>query len=258
MTRWMTCGLVAAGMALSLWAGTAMAQDGDPGTAYAYVTYFECDAGSEFRADEIVQRSYKPHYDAAVEAGDIVQWSWLSHFMGGKWRRALVLTALNMDDLLAAAGALGEAIAENTPEAGRVFTEVCPAHEDYIWQTVEGVGSTEVGTARGEIGFSVYMDCDLTREERVDEIVRDTFGPIYDARIASGELASWTWLAHNVGGKWRRLLSLTAEDHNTMMRVRAEILEEVRSGRSERAFNQLNEICQDHQDYMWDIQQETP
>ena len=60
--------------------------------------------------------------------------SWLSHFVGGEWRRALVLSTTNMDDLLAAAGALGEAIQESTPEAGRVFTEVCPEHEDYIWE----------------------------------------------------------------------------------------------------------------------------
>ena len=235
----------------------ALAQD-DAVTGLAYVTYFECDPSREFRADEIIERSYKPHYDAAVEAGDIVQWSWLSHFVGGKWRRALVLSATDMDDILSAAGALGEVIADSTPEAGRVFTEVCPIHEDYIWQTVPTVGGAAVGTERGAAGFSTYMNCDTNRQERADEIMSETLGPVYDGHVEDGGLTSWTWLAHNVGGQYRRLLSLTASDHNTMMRTRSEILNELRTGRVQRAFNQFNDICPDHTDYMWDVVLETP
>jgi hypothetical protein len=228
------------------------------GPAYVYVTYFLCDAGREFRADEIIERSFKPHYDSAVEAGEILQWSWLSHFVGGQWRRALVIGAGNMDDLLAAAGALGEAIQDSTPEAGRVFTEVCPEHEDYIWRTIPGIGGNAVGTERGSAGFSTYWNCDVNQEDRVDELVRETLGPVYDARIANGDLVSWTWLAHDVGGEWRRMLSMTATDHNAMMRTRDAIIAEMQSGRTGRALSQMNEICPDHEDLMWDIRYETP
>ena len=235
----------------------AVAQSDTAATAYAYVTYFECDPANEFRADEIVAHSFAPHYNSALEEGEILSWSWLGHFVGGKYRRALVLTARQMDQLLFAAGALGEVIEEQTPEAGRVFTEVCPVHEDYIWETVPGVNAA-VGEHRGKVGFSVYMDCDVNGEERADELMRDVFGPIYDAQIAAGGLTTWSWLAHNVGGKWRRLLSLTSTDHNTMMRARAAILADMRAGRTARSFNQLNDICPDHQDYMWDIRIENP
>ena len=238
--------------------GVVLAQENGTNTAYAYVTYFECDAGREYRADEIIERSFKPHYDAAVESGEILQWSWLSHFIGGKWRRALVITTGNMDDLLATAGALGEAIEESTPEAGRVFTEICPVHEDYIWETVPEVTASTPGGDRGNVGFSVYMDCDLNREDRVDQIMGETIGPLYNAQMAAGNLVSWNWLSHNVGGKWRRLLSLTAADHNTMMHARGEVLGELGSGRAQRAFDQMNEICPDHEDYLWDVQFETP
>lgn len=250
--------VVATFMILIAAPATTLAQAGDSETALAYVTYFKCDAGREYRADEIIERSYKPHYDAAVQAGDILAWSWLTHFVGGEWRRALVLSAGNIDDLLAAAGALGEAIEEATPEAGRVFTEVCPSHEDYIWQSVPDVGGAVVGGERGAAGFSIYMDCDVNREERVDELMSETLGPVYDSYVADGKLATWTWLAHNVGGQYRRLLSLTASDHNTMMKTRAEIIAQLQTGRLQRAYNQMNEICPDHQDYMWDIQLETP
>ena len=255
MKRIVLVGLVAG---LLMIASPLMAQDGEAPTGYAYVTYFQCDAGREYRADEIIERTYKLHYDAAVEAGDIQQWSWLAHYVGGPWRRALVLTAADLDDLLNAAGALGEVIEELTPEAGRVFTEICPAHEDYVWETVPSVGGTAAGSSRGAAGFSTYIDCDVNREERVDELMRESIGPIYDKHVANGGLVSWTWLAHNVGGQWRRLLSLTASDHSTMMRTRAAINGELSSGRAARAFNQMNEICPDHHDYMWDIKFETP
>jgi len=235
----------------------ALAQD-EPATAYIYVTYFECNPSGEARADEIVKRNFGPHYDAAVAGGDIRSWSWLAHFVGGKWRRALVLTASNMDDLLDSAGALGEIIEDATPEAGRVFTEVCDAHEDYIWEASAGSASAEVGSERGPAGFSMYLQCDQNEEEKADQIVTDSIAPIYNRQVAEGNLVSWGWLRHNVGGQWRRLLTSTAADHKTMMKTRAAIAKELRSGRTERALRQLTEICPVHSDYMWDIQIETP
>ena len=236
----------------------ALAQDDEPRTGYIYVTYFICDTARETRADEIIDRTFAPHYNAAVEAGDIVSWSWLAHYVGGPWRRALVLTATNMDDLLDASGALGEIIGEATPEAGRVFTEVCAEHVDYVWQTVDQTMSAPMGTERGSAGFSMYLECDLSEERRADEIVAETIGPIYNDQIAKGNLKSWSWLQHNVGGNFRRLLTSTADDHKTMMRARAEIIAQMAEGRTRRAADQLNEICPKHQDYMWDIQIETP
>ena len=163
-----------------------------------------------------------------------------------------------MDDLLDAAGALGEIIADTTPEAGRAFNEACPVHEDYIWETSPGIGGAELGQARAEAGFSAYFECDSSQEERADEIVRDVLGPIYDRHVDSGGLATWAWLKHNVGGPYRRLLSATAIDHKTMMQSRAEIVAELNRGRTKRAFTQFGEICPKHQDYMWDILIENP
>lgn len=235
----------------------ASAQERRP-AAYAYVTYFECDAALEFRADEIIARNYKPHYDAAIEAGEILSWSWLAHYVGGKWRRVLLLTAADMETLLASAGALGEAILQTTPQSGRDFTEVCGAHVDYIWEAAPEVGGTPAGTERGPVGFSTYFDCDVNREADADRLVRDVMGPIYNAEMESGGLTSWTWLRHNMGGRWRRLLSLTATDHMTMMTTRARVLAKLQEGRNQRRFEAFNDICPDHEDYMWDIQIENP
>ena len=235
-----------------------LAQDEGTQTGFAYVTYFECSQAAEARADEIVIRNYAPHYNTALEQGDIASWSWLAHYVGGRWRRALVLTATNMDDLLDSAGALGEIIAEATPEAGRAFSEACPRHEDYIWETATGIGGVVLGQERAEAGFSVYFECDAAREERADEIMRDVLGPIYDRQVANGGLVTWTWLKHNVGGEFRRLLSATGSDHKSIMKTRMAIVAEFNQGRTKRAFTQFSEICPTHQDYMWDIQIENP
>ena len=246
-------------MLLMLAPAWVTAQDEAVQTAYVYATYYTCDPSMETRADEIIQRSYATHYDAAVEAGNIASWSWLAHFVGGQWRRVLVLTALDMDDLLDASGALGEIIEEATPEAGRVFSEVCGEHVDYIWETIDGIGAITVGEGRGGVAaFSTYMVCDISREDRADDIMKDTFAPIYDKYLTSGDIASWGWLQHNVGGEYRRLLTVTAADHKAMMASRVSIIAELRSRRNQRAFNQFNEICHSHRDYMWDIRVENP
>lgn len=243
---------------LLVFSASAGAQPQTPRLAYVYVTYFECNPATEARADEIVARTYAPHYNAAVEHGDILGWSWLSHFMGGKWRRALVLNAADMDSVLDASGALGEIIEEATPEAGRAFSETCPIHEDYIWQATNGLTSSPDGSAGGAARLSMFIQCDLAAEDRADELMREHIAPIYDRQVDDGGLTGWAMLQHNLGGQWRRLLTVSAADHRSLMQTRAAIIEAAGSGRAERALRQINEICSVHQDYLWDVQIQTP
>lgn len=250
--------LIAAGLLVfALLAGNSFAQDQGANINYAYATYFVCSPDGESRADEIINTSFKPHYDAAVEHGDILSWTWMQHYVGGEWRRVLVIIAQDMDSLLDASGALGEIISDKTPEAGRSFSAICASHEDYIWETTPGIGSAAVTEERGAAGFSVYMRCDLNGEERADELVREVFAPIYDKHVKEGELTSWNWLKHNVGGEWRRLLIMGAADHKTLMKARAAILADFDERKVERAAKEMNEICDTHQDYMWDILSQT-
>ena len=123
---------------------------------------------------------------------------------------------------------------------------------------MDGVGSGAVTDARGDAGFSVYMQCDMSREERADELVRETFAPIYNRHVGEGELTTWNCLQHNVGGKWRRILTMGAADHKTLMRARAAIIEEFGDRRVARAFEEINRICHTHHDYMWNILVQTP
>ncbi|MCP4300746.1 MAG: hypothetical protein GY783_09195 [Gammaproteobacteria bacterium] len=245
-------------LALTVLAGNSLAQEEGAQAMFAYATYFVCSPDGESRADEIISSSFKPHYDAAVEQGDIASWSWLQHFVGGNWRRVLLIIANDMDSLLDASGALGEIISDQTPEAGRAFSAICSSHDDYIWRTVDGVGSAAVTASRGAAGFTAYLECDMSREERADEIVGKVFAPIYDKHVGEGELTTWNWLQHHVGGNWRRILTMGAADHKTLMRTREAIFADFEDRRVKRAAEEFNGICGKHQDYLWDIQLQTP
>ncbi len=227
-------------------------------SVFAYATYFVCSPEGESRADEIIRTSFKPNYDAAVEQGDILSWTWMQHYVGGFWRRALVIVAADESMLLDASGALGEIIQDSTPEAGRAFSAICSSHEDYIWRSSSDVGGTAVTERRGAAGFSLYLKCDMAREERADELVKEVFAPIYNRHLDENGLTSWNWLTHDVGGEYRRVLIMGAPTHKILLRKRAEIIEELGQRRTERAMREFNSICHTHQDYMWDILIQSP
>lgn len=245
------------GLALLCCGAAAMAQD-DDATAYVYGTYLICNSADLGTADEITELVMAPAYDAAVESGDILSWGWMAHHTGGTWRRLLYHTASTLEALLAASDSIGEATDEAAPALGRVFAEACPSHDDYIWMTVEGSGGQGAVGERGTAGLSTYFECDPSRETRADEIVAQSFGAIHQKQVDAGNLTSWGWLQHHTGGKYRRLLTLTGPDHNTILKGRDAIVEEISSGRNERLSTEFDSICSSHTDYMWNIQHEMP
>ena len=254
MTRIMSTVLIV--VLLSI-ASFAQAQDTASNTIFAYATYFECTPDRESRADEIIASSYKPHYDLAVEQGDIVSWAWMQHYIGGKWRRMLVVVTNELDTALESSGALGEIISDRTPEAGRAFSEICSSHDDYMWESIPGIGGGPVESERGAAAFSTYMQCDFAGEDRADELVRDVLTPVYNAHVGDGQLTSWNWLKQTVGGQYTRLLTLGAADHASLLRARAAIEQELKGRKIKRAVNEFQTICHTQSDYMWDLYLET-
>ena len=247
-------GVLAIGFLLSPDAG---AQDSGEKKIFAYATYFICTPDRESRADEIIESSYKPHYDQAVEQGQIASWTWMQHYIGGQWRRVLVVVTNDMESALETSGALGEIISDQTPEAGRAFSEICNTHDDYMWESIPGIGGGPIKSDRGDAMFSTYMQCDLNGEDRADQIFRESLAAIYDAHVADGQLTSWNLLKQTVGGQWRRLLTLGATDHNALLEARAAIEKDLKGRKLERAIREYREICHTRTDYMWDRLLET-
>ncbi|MGB5332597.1 MAG: hypothetical protein WBM80_06900 [Woeseiaceae bacterium] len=220
---------------------------------FIYSTYFYCDAGGGERADEIIKKINAPDYDKAVEDGTINAWGWLAHHTGGLWRRAQYYTAPTLNALLDAPEAMSGDSDAATKKLEAEFASICRSHQDYIWERESGGGSDD----RGAASFSVYYVCDEAREERADEIFAKDFAPILDKFVEDGKFTSWGWNSHWVGGKYRRLQTLTGTDHKSLLAARGELIEAMYPEGSEVGM-EFTSICGSHEDYMWDIVHETP
>ena len=227
-------------------------------TSFVYATYFVCDVSKQDRVDDIVNNAYAPAYDAAVEAGTISSWGWLAHHTGNQWRRLLYYSAPSVDALFAAPDAINPTIDKAHPSANLVFGEICNEHEDYIWQVGTGsAGAGLISRERGKVGISVYYYCTMSDEERADEIVEASLGPIYNKHVKAGNISSWGWLKHYFGGKWRRVATMTAPDLKALFAARDAIYEDITQN-AEAASDEFGGICGSHQDLLWEIVHETP
>ena len=221
---------------------------------FIYSTYFYCDTATQEQADELVAKNNKPVYDAAVADGTIKGWGWLSHHTGVKWRRLQYHTSDTVPGLLKAQDILAERMEKAMGGADDGFAKICGGHDDYIWKTeAGGVGTVE----RAPAALSVYHVCSLAKEERADEIVKTTFAPVYDKAVADGKIKSWGWSSHQVGGKYRRLSTMTAASYDDLFKAWGEILEEIYGDGENAVANEFSEICTSHADYLWDIVHET-
>lgn len=228
--------------------GLLLAQAEDEET-YIYGTYYVCDVTRQVEADELTEESFMPIYNEAVEDGLIDGWGWLAHQTGGPWRRLFYMTASSISDLLAAQEFLAE---EEDEDDNETFGEICNSHDDYIWRRLQG---TPAGTTRGSVSLSTYYECVQGREAQADAIVSSVIAPIYQDQIDAGLLVSWGWNEHVVGGKYRRLATITAEDWDSLFDAQNNAIEATNGNE---LINQLFTICGSHADYMWDIQIENP
>ncbi len=232
----------------------ALAQEKEGPSLYTYATYFNCDVTGQDRVDEIVKNVNAPVFDKMVEEGKMSSWGWLAHYAGGKWRRAQYHQAPTLDALLDAQTEMGKRLSTAKNDAqDKEFGKICNAHDDYIWKVEAG----SAGKSRGKAGFSVYFQCNENKEDRADEIFKKDFAPLFNKYVADGKLTSWGWSSHWVGGKYRKLQTMTGADHKSLLKARGELLGELFAD-GNAAGKEFTEICGSHADYMWDIQLETP
>jgi hypothetical protein len=201
--------------------------------------------------------------DGFIEDGTISAWGWLAHHTGGQWNRIFYFQADTMDALLDASDAMqgggdddesdeGDDADADADDDGDVFGMTCPRHDDYIWQVDNGSQSEK----RGKVGFSVYHVCDVAREERADEIVAEHVAPILNQYVEDGKLTSWGWSSHVVGGRFRKLQTMTAPDVKSLMKARGDAIGAIYDEDNE-AGAEFTEICGPHVDYIWNIQLES-
>lgn len=243
---------LAATIALTIMAMACVAQEDDDGPEiFTYASYFYCPGGPLSRVDEIIAED-ADRMDGFVDDGTISGWGWLAHHTGGQWQRLFYFQADSTDALLDASDAIqdrgddDEADAEDDDSLS--FNQICNRHDDYIWQVESGT----IGVDRGKAGFSVYHVCDISREERADEIIDEHVAPILNQFVEDGKLTSWGWSSHSVGGRFRRLQTMTAADHKSLLNARNEAIDAIYADDNELGM-EFSDICGPHVDYMWDI-----
>ncbi len=245
--------MLAVAVGLSAITLSCVAQEEDAAPFYIYATYFYCGGGPLSRVDEITAET-APIMDGLVEDGTINGWGWYGHHTGGGWQRLNYHTASTMDELLDGSDAIQEALAaaaedDEADDDQMSFGQICYRHDDYIWEGVTGSGG---GGGDAKAGFSTYHVCNLAGEQRADEIIKEYAAPVLNRLVEEGKLTSWGWSTHAVGGRFRKLQTMTASDHKTLLAAREEAIEAIYAEGSA-AGEELASICGSHVDYMWDI-----
>jgi hypothetical protein len=235
----------------------SLAQEDEASLPYVYGIYYQCDMTRQELADEIVEAAFAGPYNAAVEAGQIQSWGWLAHHTGNEWRRLLYHSASDLDALFAALESTSEAVDEANPEMGRALGDICGSHVDYVWRYVVGSRAGDLPVDRADAAFSVYYNCKMSQQRRADEIVKDVFASVFNKHVGAGKLSSWGWMEHMIGGEYRRIWTMSGDDHSNVRAARDGIYTELMESHED-TLQEFHEICYSHQDMMWDIVIEKP
>ncbi len=236
-------------------ANVAMAQDD---SSYVFAVYYVCDQNREGWSDKVTEHFFGPIYDRHVTAGHLSGWGRMAHNAGGEWRRLEYIASNDLDTLLDTRDAIIEEIESDAADAGQELTSICPDHDDYIWQSIEASQPLAAQLAeRPAAGYSTYFVCDVARQERVDEIVKQAYAPVLNRLVQEGKLKSWTWFGHVLGGKYRRLLAYTADDHKALLAAVDQYSQQVQKENPDLSA-EFSSICNSHTDYLWDTKISRP
>ena len=64
-------------------------------------------------------------------------------------------------------------------------------------------------------------------------------------------------MSHIIGGEYRKLATMTAENYEDLLKARAGILKTLFDDSDNKSGKAFSEICGSHQDYLWDIKIES-
>ena len=212
--------------------------------------YFVCDVTRENFADVLVEKALGPIYQRHVDSGELNGWGWLRHNYGGRWRRLLFATGNDLDTMMAARTAILEEQQTENPDDFREFMSICGSHDDLIWSQTAGQEATTPDNL-GPVSYSTYYACNQAGQARADEIVQQLFAPHINALVESGQITTWSWYSHVIGGRFRRLMTYSGMSHSELIDA-VNTYSGAASAENQAMANEFNQICSSHQDYLWE------
>jgi len=233
----------------AVWSAPSWAQQG---TATAMTTYYRCNQATEQRADAIFKEHVAPLYAKQVEAGHLTSYGWARHWLGGEWRRLEYFIGTDVDTMVDARDAVIQELEASHKAAVDEFYGICSSHDDYVWGVAaSSQDASTAGTNRGQVGVSTYFQCG-DHESEADAIVNLAIAPEMKKHIDAGKIASWSWLRHEIGGRYRRALIIDTASHKAAVGYWSGIAATLGQAQPE-MMRRFNEICPSHTDYIWDL-----
>lgn len=225
------------------------AQDEAPPLIYA--SYWKCGPGAEDLLDRL-PAAWDPAIQPQMDAGAVDAWGILTHDTGNEWTISIYHVGSDFTAIRGALSAAAEAASQADAGVMDALGSACLSHEDYLWANI--ASSDEAGDLaadRSAAGLSIYWECAPGREGVADMIFQDVIVPALDEQVAAGRLANWSWNAHVIGGKYRRLLAMDGPDAGSLLDALGAF------GDAFAATPQVgvafSEVCYSHQDNLYNI-----
>jgi hypothetical protein len=98
--------------------------------------------------------------------------------------------------------------------------------------------------------YSTYYVCDVTQQERSDQIFKDVEQQFFDAAVANGSLSAYGLYAHQTGGKWRRAMFSVAPTIQALLDAQKKIGDQA-DAKNKKLEDEYGRICNSHDDYIW-------
>lgn len=98
--------------------------------------------------------------------------------------------------------------------------------------------------------LATYYRCDYVRQTRADTLYRQVIGPALDRQIKAGNLTSYGFSSHRMGGAWRRLETWTAPNLEKLLAAQDAFWADMEKT-NPKASAEFDAICGSHDDYVW-------
>jgi hypothetical protein len=114
------------------------------------------------------------------------------------------------------------------------------------------VGGVAHAQSKDSYTYSTYFYCDVTQQDRADEIVGQLDKPAFEAVIAAGGVSNWGWLKHHTGGKWRRVQYYSASSIDALLAAQKAVNDQTEATAKGKALGkEFGNACKSHDDYIW-------
>ena len=102
--------------------------------------------------------------------------------------------------------------------------------------------------------YGTYFVCDVTQQERSDQIFKDLYQSSYDAAVADGSISGYGLYSHETGGRWRRAMFSVAPSIQALLDSQKKMddqLDVTHNAKNKKLDDEYGRICNTHDDYIW-------